>query len=94
MPFTAGSHRLLSALLSTKPLPAGSALWLTGFLPPADLIFFCWQEGLVFVLPERVPGLILMTGLMMVEMVCGLDLGAGTGQQTLGGGFDRVGDIF
>ncbi len=28
-------------------------------------------------------------------MVCGLDLGAGTGQQieTLGGGFDRVGDI-
>ena len=38
----------------------------------------------------------MMMGLVMVEMLCGLDLGAGTGQQieTLGGGFDKVGDIF
>ena len=39
MPFKAGSHRLLPALLSTKPLPAGSVVWLIVVHPPADLIF-------------------------------------------------------
>ena len=38
MPFEAGSHRLLPALLSTKPLPAGSVVWLV-LHPPADLFF-------------------------------------------------------
>ena len=43
MPFEAGSHRLLPALLSTKPLPAESVVCLV-LHPPADL-FFYWQEG-------------------------------------------------
>ena len=39
MPFEAGSHRLLPALLSTKPLPAGSVELLVLLHPPADLFF-------------------------------------------------------
>ena len=64
--------------------------------PPADLFFSCWQEGLVFVWPERVPESLLMRGLVREGMVSWLNLGAGTGQLivTLGVGFDRVVDIF
>ena len=57
MPFEAGSRRLLPALLSTKPLLAGS-VGLLILLPPADLVF-CQQEGHVsiFVWPEKVLGM-------------------------------------
>ena len=48
MPFVAGSRRLLPALLSTKPLPAGSVGLLIVLLP-VDL-FFCQQEGSCFCL--------------------------------------------
>ena len=60
MPFEAGSRRLLPALLSTKPLPAGSVGLLILFHSPADLgfFFFCKQEGDVFVWPERVLAMI------------------------------------
>ena len=48
MPFEAGSHRLLPALLSTKPLPAGSVVWSIVVHPPADLGFFLLAGGSCF----------------------------------------------
>ena len=61
VPFVAGSHRLLPALLSTKPLPSGSVVCLVHLHPPADL-FFYWQEGHVFVWLGIVPASIWQMG--------------------------------
>ena len=53
MPFEAGSHRLLPALLSTKPLPAGSAGYLIVVHPPADLGLFLPAGGSCFCFAEK-----------------------------------------
>ena len=88
VPFVAGSHRLLPALLSTKPLPAGSVVCLVH--PPADL-FFYWQKGHVSVLLETVPASIWWMDWVTAGMVFLSDSGAGTGQLIVTLGEDLIG---